>query len=227
MQAEDSGPDRDWPSLAERLGRRAASDGAPTRWFEELWSAAARGAVALPWSHPDPVPPLVAELAADPPAPDARAVVVGAGLGADAEFVARSGCRTTAFDIAPSALAAVRARHPDSAVDYREANLLDLPAELVAAFDLVVEVFTVQAMDPSVRAEAQAGIRRLIAPGGRALVVQMVRTADRPAGQGPPWLLDRAEMTAFADGDVALVSLDVLERGDAVPLWVARLRRSA
>ena len=42
---------RDWDALAGRLGSRAAAEGAPTRWFEELWSAAARDEVDLPWDR--------------------------------------------------------------------------------------------------------------------------------------------------------------------------------
>ena len=59
--------------------------------------------------------------------PADRAVVVGAGLGADAELLASRGYRTVAFDLAPSAVELARSRYPGTAVDYRVADLLDLP----------------------------------------------------------------------------------------------------
>ena len=58
-------------------------------------------------------------------------------------WLARHGWDTTAFDISPAAVAAVRDRYPDSPVDYREGDLLDLTgdsADLRGTFDLVVEI---------------------------------------------------------------------------------------
>ena len=125
-------------------------------------------------------------MAADGAGRGRRAVVVGCGLGADSEHLARHGWRTTAFDISPAAVTAVRARYPDSPVDYREGNLLDLADDLVGAFDLVVEIYTLQALHPSLREPAVDGVRRLLAPGGTALVIQMVRRDDEPRTDQPP-----------------------------------------
>jgi hypothetical protein len=111
-------------------------------------------------------------------------------------------------------------------VDYRVADLLDLPDDLVGAFDLVVEIFTVQALARSLRDRAVAGVRRLLAPGGMALVVQFEDWPGRP--EGPPWLLTREEMESFAADDVELVSLDRGPhplRPDGPPIWRALLRR--
>ncbi len=152
---------RDWDDLADELGVAAVADGEPTRWYDELWSAAGRGEVALPWDHTDPHPVLAdwvaGTVAGTAPARPA-AVVVGCGLGADSEHLAAHGWRTIAFDISPAAVAAVRDRYPDSSVDYREGDLLDLPDDLVGAFDLVVEIYTLQALHPSLRDRAVAGV---------------------------------------------------------------------
>jgi SAM-dependent methyltransferase len=153
-------------------------------------------------------------------------VVVGCGLGADSEHLAALGWDTTAFDISPAAVKAVRDRYPDSSVSYREGNLLDLADDLVAAFDLVVEIYTVQALHPSLRAEAAAGVRGLLAPGGRALVVQVVRGDEEDRTVEPPWTLTRAEMAALADEDVRASSLDeVTVPGRAGTLWRLVLSR--
>jgi SAM-dependent methyltransferase len=212
---------RAWDDLADELGTRAVAEGEPTRWYDELWTAAGRGEVPLPWDHTDPNPVLAGWLPrryAD--GAGRRAVVVGCGLGADSEFLSRSGWRTTAFDISPAAVAAVRARYPDSPVDYREGNLLDLADDLVGAFDLVVEIFTLQALHPSLRDAAVAGVRRLLAPGGTALVVQVVRRDDQPRSVEPPWTLTRGEMEAVAGDGVELESLaEVPREGGASPLW--------
>jgi SAM-dependent methyltransferase len=217
---------REWDDLADELGVKAVADGQPTRWYNELWSAAERGEVALPWDHTDPHP-VLADWVADHGAGDGRrAVVVGCGLGADCEHLARHGWRTTAFDISPAAVAAVRDRYPDSAVDYREGDLLDLADDLQGAFDLVVEIYTLQALHPSLRERAVAGVRGLLAPGATALVVQVVRRDDQPVSAEPPWTLTRAEMEAVAGDGAELESLDeVLPPGRVNLLWRMVLTR--
>ena len=114
--------------------------------------------------------------------------------------------RTVAFDVSPAAVRLARQRHPDSQVAYQVADLLDLPPDLVGVFDLVVEVFTVQALAPSVRTMAVGGVRSLIAPGGELLAVEVVRPDDQDPADGPPWLLDRTEMASFAGDEVTLAA---------------------
>jgi SAM-dependent methyltransferase len=218
---------RAWDDLADELGIKAVADGEPTRWYDELWSAAGRGEVPLPWDHTDPNPVLAGWLpeweAEHGDGQGRRAVVIGCGLGADSEFLARHGWRTTAFDISPAAVSAVRERYPESPVDYREGNLLDLTgdsADLVGAFDLVVEIFTLQALHPSLRDQAVTGVRRLLAPGGTALVVQVVRRDGQPRSAEPPWTLTLAEMEAVAGDGVELESIvETLPEGRVNPLW--------
>jgi SAM-dependent methyltransferase len=201
--------DRGWDALADELGVAAVADGDPTRWYDELWSAAARGEVSMPWDRTVPHD-LLADHVDVRDGTGRRAVVVGAGYGADAEHLASLGYTTTAFDISPAAVAATRERYPDSAVDYRVADLLDLPEDLVGAFDLVVEIYTIQALHGSLREAAVSGVRRLVAPGGTLFVVQIVRDDDEEVGAEPPWLLDRAEMAALAGDELVAESLDRL-----------------
>jgi len=219
---------RSWDAEADRLAHEAQAAGAPTRWFEELWSAAARDEVDMPWDRRDPYPPVVAHLDRSGPGTGRRAVVVGAGLGADAELLASHGYATTAFDLAPTAVELARSRHPGTAVDYRVADLLDLPDDLVEAFDLVVDVFTVQALPRALRPRAVAGVRSLLAPGGELLSANFVLADGADPEAGPPWLLSRAEMEGHADDDVELVSLarephPLSPAGP--PLWVGVFRR--
>ena len=198
---------RSWDVEGSRLAGQAAADGEPTRWFEELWSAAARDEVDMPWDRSAPYPPVLAHVDRAGDGSGRRAVVVGAGLGADAELLASRGYRTVAFDLAPSAVELARSRYPGTAVDYRVADLLDLAPDLVGAFDLVIDVFTVQALPRALRDRAVAGIRALLAPGGDLLAVQFVHEDGAPEDDGPPWLVTRAEMASLADRDVSLVSL--------------------
>ena len=65
-------------------------------------------------------------------------------------------------------------------MDYIQADLLHLPDEWVRAFDLVVEIFTVQALPLSLRHQAAANVAQLVAPGGTLLVVEAVHDEEHP-----------------------------------------------
>ena len=141
-----------------------------TGWFEPLYSEARAGTRSVPWDRGTAHPLLAAWTAERGLRGEGRrALVIGAGLGFDAEHLAALGFATTAFDVAPTAVAMARERFPGSAVDYRVADLLDLPPEWAGAFDLVVEIITVQALPEDLRAPATAAIASTVAPGGDAL----------------------------------------------------------
>lgn len=221
--------DRAWDRRADELAAQALADGQPTRWFDELWMAAAGDEVDTPWARTAPYPPVLEHVEAAGPGEGRRAVVVGAGLGADAELLAERGWHTTAFDVSASAVDLARGRHPATSVTYRVADLLALPDDLVGTFDLVVEVFTVQALPQAVRADAVAAVRSLLAPGGTLLAVQFVRERGAPVGEAPPWLLDEDEIRSLAGDDVALETLDRRPHpfNAAGPdTWVAVLHRA-
>jgi SAM-dependent methyltransferase len=199
----------------------------PTGWFERLYAAAAAGAAEVPWERGGPHP-LLAEWARGRDGAGRRALVVGVGLGDDAELLAAAGFDVVAFDISPTAIQTARERFPGSRVGYRTADLLDPPAEWREAFDLVVEVFTVQSLPEPHRARAIANVAGLVAPGGTLVVVAAAREPDE-AADGPPWPLTRAEIDAFATGGLEAVRVedlrDVPEPG--ARRWRVELRRPA
>ncbi len=201
----------------------------PTSWFEELYARADAGEAEVPWHKGAPNPRLV-----DWGPPDGagkRALVVGSGLGDDAEYVAARGYDTTAFDVSPTAIAMSERRFPDSPVGYVVANLLDPPAEWRHAFDIVVENITVQAMPPEYHAEASAGIAEFVAPGGTLLVLSAAREEDDAVTDGPPWPLTRAEIDAFVIGSgLEVVKIEELFDATVSPFahrWRAEFRRPA
>src|SRR5689334_10520121 len=138
---------------ADRPAAESIADDDPTGWFERLYADAAGGDAVVPWDRGRPTPQLVewAE-GTDLTGNGRRALVVGAGLGDNAEYIARHGFATVAFDVSPTAVQLARQRFPDSIVEYRVADLLDPPADWRDAFDLVVEVATIQALPYDVRA---------------------------------------------------------------------------
>jgi protein-L-isoaspartate O-methyltransferase len=200
-------PDAD----ARRIAHESLVAGDPVGWFERLYLAHEGGEAVVPWDRDAPHPLLVEWLRhKDFDGAGRRAVVIGAGLGEDAELVARAGFDTVAFDIAGTAIRTARKRFPDSTVDYVVADLLDPPAEWHQAFDLVVESLTVQSIPRTLRGRATAGVGRLVAPGG-TLLVHAGAQRDDDLDSGPPWLLTRAEIEAFATGGLRVVRIEDLE----------------
>lgn len=180
----------------DRLSAEALAAGDPTGWFEKLYAEAGRSAI-----------------------------VVGCGPGRDAEFIAALGSTTTAFDIAPTAIAAATSRHPGTAADYRVADLLALPPTWRHAFDLVVESNSVQARPRDLRAGATAAVTSLVAPAGTLLL--LVAAAATAWGEdGPPWPLTRDEVAAFATGGLTAESIEEIPADDdpLVVRWRAVFR---
>ena len=220
-----SGP-VEWQQRADELAAGAVAAGRPTEWFEQLYAEGVSGAVTLAWDRATPNPLLV-EWAQQRNAPKAgrRAVVVGAGLGADAAYVAGLGYQTTAFDISPTAVAIASERAPG--VEFVTADLLDLPTDWHHAFDLVVEVYTVQALPRSLRAEATTAVADLVARAGTLVAIQSLLSPAGDPAEGPPWPLTRDEIDTFAATGLDPVTIEAVPNsgGSSGTHWRAELTR--
>ena len=185
--------------------------------------------VPPPEVWPDLIPIILRHTSTEPAAPNplltewarghahrgGRALVIGGG--ADAEFVSGLGYTTTAFDIAG-----------ERPKDGEAADLLDPPADWLHAFDLVVEVISVQALPDPQRRTAIVNAGRLVAPGGTLIAIA---TRWDPAGDtpqaGPPGPLRRAEIDAFATDGLQPVGIEPLTDPMGVSRWRAEFRRPA
>jgi len=209
---------------AQSLAAEAIGAGDPTGWFERLYAGAEAGDEVVPWDRGTPHRMLVewAE-ARGLTGAGRRALVVGCGLGHDAEYVAGRGFDTVAFDISPSAVRAAQRQYPGSAVRYLTADLLDLPADWEHAFDLVVESLTLQALPDPPRATAIANVGRPVAPGGTLVVHARAREAADP-DDGPPWGLLRSEIEAIARDGLETVRIEDI-REPSSRRWLAEFGR--
>jgi SAM-dependent methyltransferase len=223
---------------ARQLAAASATGGDETGWFEQLYAEGEAGTAIVPWVLGEPNESLV-EWAAGLDGIsrldgtgrlDGRgksALVVGCGTGDDAEFLAGLGFAVTGFDIAPTAIAAARRLHPDSAVRYEVADLLDLPTGWSGAFDLVVEIYTVQPLYGEVRARALAALPGPVAPGGALLVIGWATDDDDPERDPAmmPWPLTRAELDAAAGPLRARRIEQFMGHVPALPRWRAEFVR--
>jgi SAM-dependent methyltransferase len=208
------------------LAAESARDDDAIGWFERLYAEAESGEAVVPWDSRVPHPLLVEWADAVVLRGDgAFALVVGCGYGDDAEFAAERGFSVTAFDVSPSAIAGVRARFPDSRVQYVVADLFELPEAWREAYDLVVEIFTVQALPLRLREPAVAAIAATVAPGGRLIVIQRCRP-DGPPPEGPPWPLTREDLDLFTAAGLRAEQIELIPDADGFGArWRAEFRR--
>lgn len=184
------------------------------------------GRIQIPWSRNEPHP-LLTQWTSERQLNGVgrKAIVVGCGLGADAEHVAALGFDTVAFDISSTAIGLARERHPASSVRYIAADLLDPPADWLRAFDLVIEIITVQALPDPPRRRAIINVGRLVAAGGTLFVIAW--RDDDCAPPPPPWPLRPAEIDAFATDGLTPLRVERLTapRESFEPRWRAHFRR--
>jgi SAM-dependent methyltransferase len=168
----------------------------------------------VPWANLTTHPYLQDWLKRYAPQGDGRsALVIGCGLGDDAEALAQRGFRVTAFDISPTAIAWCQKRFPNSLVTYVVADLFALPPAWHHAFDFVVESRTIQSLPLSVRPKVIESIGQLVAKGGRLLVITRVRALDAEP-DGPPWPLSDKELAQFQELGLQEIRRDSFDNAD-------------
>ncbi|MBI5431614.1 MAG: class I SAM-dependent methyltransferase [Planctomycetes bacterium] len=206
---------------ARELAKEHRARGDALGWFEKLYVEARGDAEHVPWADDEPHPLLADWLARERVdgigATGRRALVVGAGLGDDAEGLARAGFAVTAFDLSPTAIEWCRRRFPTSRVEYRVADLFAAPAEWRSAFDLVFECYTLQALPLGVRERAFEPIATFVAPGGTLLVVTRGTDVHENVEE-LPLPLTQAELARFEALGLARTDFLDVVTGEQMPL---------
>ena len=186
--------------LNRETARELAADylkrGDALGWFDDLYRRAAGRTAAIPWANLKPHPFLAKWLKNASITPK-RALVVGCGLGDDAELLAAGGWSVTAFDISSEAIRWAQTRFPKSKVQYCVADALKMPADWRLHFDLVVEIYTLQALPQPLRKQAIPQIAGAVAPKGRLFFFARAREESHAPGEAPPWPLTAGEVREF------------------------------
>jgi SAM-dependent methyltransferase len=209
---------------ARRLSHEAIERGEATAWFEPLYRAASGDSEKVPWADLKPNRWLLEWLGGQAvSAKDAAAVVVGCGLGDDAEELSRRGYDVTAFDVSPTAIDWAKGRSPETSVHYRVADLFELPASMQGAFDFVFEAYTIQALPHPVREVAIAAVADLVAPSGELLVV-MRGGEPEDHTDGPPWPVTRAELAGYENAGLMVDTFDDF-MDETIRRWRVHYRR--
>ncbi|MEH2195502.1 MAG: methyltransferase domain-containing protein [Nostoc sp.] len=189
----------------KQLASVAIDKSEPSAWFEVLYAEAKGDTAKIPWAKLAPHPYLHDWLTNHQPlASQQKALVIGCGLGDDAEALANLGFEVTAFDISPTATAWCQERFPNSAVNYVVADLFAVPTQWHQAFDFVFECRNIQALPLNVRSCAISSVAYFVTPGGTLLLITRVRDTEAQP-DGPPWPLSDSELEQFENLGLELI----------------------
>lgn len=182
---------------------RAAPVGGPA-WHDQVYRAAAGELVKVPWAEGKPAAAVVSWLNAEAPGrvrPGSRAVVIGCGLGDDVIELINRGYDAIGFDISPTAVEWARRRFKDYGAAFSVCDLLRVPTRFHHRFELVVEAYTLQSIEPAMREQAAAAMAAMLGPRGVLVAVANGRDESDlvESIKGPPWALTRAELAGLME----------------------------
>lgn len=190
---------------ARELAEHAMAAGDPVGWFEDLYLEAKNRVAVVPWADRRPNPHLVSWPERNSVA--GPSLVVGCGLGDDAEWVAAHGLGpVVAFDVSTTAIEEAERRFGGIAT-FVAADLFSMPAAWHEAFGFVVEAYTLQVLPEPLRPDAMAAIARTVRQDGMLLEIARGREEDDPAG-AMPWPLARSEFDVFDAAGLRCVSFE-------------------
>ena len=188
----------------------------PIGWFEKLYQ---EGIDNIPWANLQPNPNLLSWWSKDTFRPAGLdALVVGCGLGDDAEQLSAWGFRVTAFDVSPTAIEKAKVRFPQSAVHYQQADLFQ--SQVLGQFDFVFEAYTVQALPVEFRESALLAVADKVRKNGHLLLIARGRNDDDPLGE-MPWPLSRKDLSALT---LKVVSFEDYVEHDTEDIPIRRFR---
>lgn len=166
----------------------------PLDWFEEVYQKGKAGEIETPWADLAPNPNVKSWFEKNNLKGEGKsALVIGCGLGEDAEYLAELGYQTDAFDISPTAITWAKERWKDSKVNYFVADLFKLPQK---QYDFVLEIYTIQTLPEDLRGKAIQILPSLIEENGEMLLICRSRNEDE-ACENVPYPLTKTELSAL------------------------------
>lgn len=194
-----------------------AARGDALGWFDALYQEAAGDNEKIPWADLEPNRYLVAYAKKVGLKGDGQsALVIGCGLGDDARYLDDLGFKVTAFDISPTAIEWARRLHSDREITFEVMDLFEPFRGWLGAFDLVLEVYTIQPLPLEMRERTIDAVASFLAPGGELAVVTRGREDDEEPDE-LPWPMSRQELSRFETHGLVQKFFEVMPGDDETP----------
>lgn len=185
------------PVAYKKMVKSYQDEDNPTGWFDNIYTDAQGDHNAVFWADLEPSPYLLDWLKnCDFKHTGRKAIVIGCGVGDDAEALSEAGYEVTAFDISPEAINLCRNRYLTTMVNYLVADLFDYPSQWTESFELVYECNTIQVLPGKYRTQARDAMVSLLAPQGDILVSCRSRLKGEQEDD-IPLPLDKEEIDSF------------------------------
>ncbi len=186
--------------------------GDPLGWFDALYKESVGDTEKIPWADMETNRFFKAWAESTDLKGDGRtALVVGCGLGDDAKYLHDLGFRVTAFDISPTAIEWAKKLHAETDIHFETADLFQPFPGWLAAFDFVLEIYTIQPLPLEIRPKVIDAIASFVSDKGRIVVVTRGREDDEETPQ-LPWPLSRKDLSRFDEN--GMVQIDFQEYWD-------------
>jgi SAM-dependent methyltransferase len=213
---------------ARELAAEFADRGDPFGWFEAFYREASGDNEQIPWADLEPNKFFQAW------AEDVglkgngrKALVVGCGLGDDAEYLDDLGFDVTGFDISPTAIEWAKRIHAATDIKFEVADLFEPFRGWLGAFDFVLEVYTIQPLPLEIREKVIDAIAAFVAKDGELVVVTRGRE-DEEEPVELPWPLSRRDLSRFETHGLVQSDFRIID-GDEdppVPRFVVQYKKA-
>ena len=228
-------PEFDKRARTRQLAAEFIERGDPLGWFDALYKESGGDTEKIPWADMEPNRFFKhwaesARLKGE----GRKALVVGCGLGDDANYLNDLGFSVTAFDISPTAIQWARRVYCDSDIRFEVADLFDPPVEWIlgknppadaGGYDFVLEIYTIQPLPMDMRERAIDAVAAFVARNGRLVAVCRGREDNEEVGE-VPWPLSKSDLSRFeANGLTQTDFREFLDKEDEQRRFLIEFRR--
>ncbi len=187
-------------------------------WFDALYKEAGGDNEKIPWADLEPNRYLKAYAdAAELKGGGRTALVVGCGLGDDAAFLDDLGFKVSAFDISPTAIEWAKKLYGEKDIRFEVMDLFAPIPEWIGAFDLVLEVYTIQPLPLEMRSKVIDAIAAFANDKGEIVVVNRLREDDAEP-EDLPWPVSRKELRRFDENGFVQTHFETMPGDEEVPI---------
>lgn len=213
---------------ARELAEQFTDSGDMLGWFDAFYKEAGGNNEQIPWADLEPNR-FFREWAEDVglQGNGRTALVVGCGLGDDARYLDDLGFKVTAFDISPTAIEWAKRLSEGTDIQFEIMDLFAPYHAWLGAFDLVLEIYTIQPLPMELRERVIDSIARFVAPDGELVVV----TRGREDSEEPvqlPWPLSRKDLSRFRENGLKQTDFRAFPgtEDEPDPRWVVRYSKA-